>query len=142
MSGLYDRLNDRLDDNDDDASTGLTPLEIAELPAAQRRVMFALLRDSTASTEGLPLDALQAMFAGEDLTQTLEDLTQAQWLIRMGEPPHERYKVNLRRRRGSSLGANLWGSLNARLSDLGDDDGDDDAPDSPPPSRKPRLGDW
>lgn len=115
MPGLYDRLADQLGD-ENDKPTGLTPLDIADLPDDQRRVMFALLRDPNASSRGLALETLQQKLSDlEDLPAILAELSKNNWLIIMGEVPNERYKVNLRRKRGSDLGANLWASLANRL---------------------------
>jgi hypothetical protein len=140
MSGLYDRLMDHLDDDDNDQPAGLTPLDIADLPERQRQVMFALLRDSRASASGVTLDALREKFSNvEDLDGILADLTQNNWLIRQGEAATIRYKVNLRRKRGSTLGGSIWSSLSRRLADedkSSDRDQEKNKPDMP------ALSDW
>jgi hypothetical protein len=140
--GLYDRLFDQLDDDDNDqnddngdeqaTSSGVTPLEIAGLPGPQRKVMFWMLRDAKASSEGVNVERLRANLEDdvEDLPTVLAELTKESWLILMGEPPNVRYKVNLRRKRGSSLDANVWASLTDRL--LADEDDDDGSEDDPP----------
>ena len=118
MSGLYDRLMNQMGGEEDDKPAGRMALDIADLPEPQRQVMFALLRDSTASTEGIALEALREKLGHpDDLDATLDDLTKHSWLIRQGEPPNPRYKVNLRRKRGSTLGANLWASLTDHLAE-------------------------
>jgi hypothetical protein len=105
---------DQLGD-EDDKPTGLTPLDIAGLPDDQRKVMFGLLRDPVAAADGLTLEALEAKYGDlEDLSGVLDDLTRQSWLIALGEPP--RYKVNLRRKRGSKYASNLWSSLSDRLT--------------------------
>jgi hypothetical protein len=53
----------------------------------------------------------------EGLGGILDELTQNNWLIRMGEAPNIRYKVNIRRKRGSTLKGNIWASLSSRLAD-------------------------
>ena len=117
MPGLYDRLQSQLGD-EDDKPAGLTPLDIAGLPEGQRRVMFALLRDADASSEGITQDVLQAKLGDlEELSGILADLTKQSWLIALGEPPDIRYKVNLRRKRGSKIASNLWASLSDRLTE-------------------------
>ncbi len=137
MSGLYDRLMDQLGDDDDGQPAGLTPLDIADLPEQQRQVMFALLRDSRASAGGVTLDMLQEKLSEiEDLDSVLNDLTQNNWLIRQGEAATVRYKVNLRRKRGSSLGGNIWSSLSSRLAD------EDKSQDRDQGKNKPALSDW
>jgi hypothetical protein len=134
MSGLYDRLKDQLGNEDDNQPTGLTPLDIADLPDGQRQVMFALLRDSRSSGDGVTAGVLREKFPQVDgLAAVLDELTRNSWLIRLGEPPNERYKVNLRRKRGSSIGGGLWSSLSHRLAeeDQRQDTGD-----------LPRMSDW
>jgi hypothetical protein len=139
MSGLYNRLMDHLDD-DDDQPAGLTPLDIADLPERQRQIMFALLRDSRASATGVTLDALREKFSDvEGLDSILNDLTQNNWLIRQGEAATVRYKVNLRRKRGSTLSGGIWSTLSSRLSDedtSSDHDQEKNKPDMP------ALSDW
>jgi hypothetical protein len=53
----------------------------------------------------------------DDLQDTLSTLTQQFWLIRIGEGEKAIYKVNLRRRQGSTLASGIWSSLNAKLKD-------------------------
>jgi hypothetical protein len=118
MSGLYDRLRAQIGGDDDDRPSGLTPLDIADLPMPQRQVMLILLRDPWASTEGITLKALQERIEdAEALADILADLTKNGWLVQYGEPPGVRYKVNLRRKRGGSLEGNLWASLADHLAD-------------------------
>ncbi len=118
MSGLYDRLNDQLGKDDDNQPAGLTPLDIADLPDGQRQVMFALLRDSRSSGDGVSADVLREKLPQvEGLAAVLDELTRNSWLIRLGEAPNVRYKVNLRRKRGSSLGGGIWSSLSNRLAE-------------------------
>ena len=94
MSGLYDRLNDQLGKDDDNQPAGLTPLDIADLPDGQRQVMFALLRDSRSSGDGVSADVLREKLPQvEGLAAVLDELTRNSWLIRLGEAPNVRYKV-------------------------------------------------
>ena len=151
MTGIYDQLRDQLGD-DDDRPSGMTTLDIADLPAAQRRVMFTLLRDSEAAVEGITLVDLAARLAdtarpegAPELAETLDDLTQQGWLILRGEPPRARYKVNLRRReRSGGRGLNVWALLTDRLTpdeDSEDDDSHDSASQQPGHDR-PNMADW
>lgn len=120
MPGLFERLKAELDADD---HGGITPLEIAELPDAERRLMLWLLRDRTASSEGVTVGALieQMPAAPADAATVVAALARDGWLIALGEPPDQRYKVNLRRKRGSTLGFGLWTILSERLTrDLGD----------------------
>lgn len=141
MAGLYDRLMDQIDDDDDDKKApGLTPLDIAELPEPQRQVMFALLRDTTASMGGVSLETLQEKLDDvDDLPDILADLSKNSWLICLGELPNTRYKVNLRRKRSSTLGNSLWASLTDRLAD---DSSPDEKNQGKGQSGLPALSDW
>ena len=121
MSGLYDRLRAQTGGDDDDQPPGVTPLEIADLPEAQRQLMFGLLRDPQASTEGLTLAILQARSDNpEALPGILAELSKNGWLVQYGEPPSVRYKVNLRRKRGTSLTGGLWAYVTDRLDQEND----------------------
>ena len=136
MSGLYDRLNDQLGKDDDNQPAGLTPLDIADLPDGQRQVMFALLRDSRSSGDGVSADVLREKLPQvEGLAAVLDELTRNSWLIRLGEAPNVRYKVNLRRKRGSSLGGGIWSSLSNRLAE------EQESQDTGTPDL-PSLSDW
>jgi hypothetical protein len=115
MTGIFDRLQGQLDD--DDQSHGITPMDIVDLPDAQRQVMKLLLRDRTASTEGIGLDDFREKLPGlDDLPAVIDKLAAAGWLIVLGEPPTARYKINLRKKRGT-LTSDLWSSLAGHLID-------------------------
>ncbi len=112
---LYDRLTNKIGD-DDEPSRGLTPLDIADLPAPQRKVMFSLLRDTKAATEGISLEQLsENLGEPENLPDTIAALIKSGWLIEIGEE-NRRYKVNIRRKRSSSLGFGIWTSLSDRIT--------------------------
>ena len=113
---LYDRLTNKLGD-DEEPSSGLTPLDIADLPGAQRKVMFSMLRDTKAATEGISPDRLsEKLDHPDDLEQTLAELVKNGWLIAIGEESNLRYKVNIQRKRSSSLGFGIWSSLSDRIT--------------------------
>ena len=140
MPDLYERLAAQIG-GDDDQPAGVSPLDIVDLPRAQRQIMVGLLRDSTAAMSGITLDALREKLAGDEgLAEALNGLTNHGWLIRLGEPPNVRYKVNLSRRRGKKLSANLWASLADHLAaSQGEGRGEDS--DHPGP-HFPTLSDW
>jgi hypothetical protein len=136
MPGLYDRLTNRLGDDDDDQPTGFTPFDLMDLPDNQRRVLAALLRTTPSESGGVTLNILQEKLDDvEDLTDTLAELARNQWLIVLGEPPDQSYKANVRRKRGSQLTHNVWSSLADRLTDEGED------PDQTT-RQKPSMSDW
>ncbi|MBN1681303.1 MAG: hypothetical protein JW966_13550 [Anaerolineae bacterium] len=121
MPGLYDRLMDEIED-DNDKPAGLTPLEIAELPEPHRTVMFFLLRDKAAASRGVTLDVLEDKLSDiDDMAGVLYDLTKHSWLIMLGEPPAEKYKVNLRRKHGSKT-SGIWSALTDHLMEIDDDE--------------------
>jgi hypothetical protein len=66
-------------------------------------------------------------------------LTQNSWLIRQGEAATVRYKVNLRRKRGSTLGGSIWSTLSSRLAD---DDKSSDCDKGKGKPDLPALSDW
>jgi hypothetical protein len=148
MSGLYDRLRAQIGGDDDDQPPGMTPLEIADLPMEQRQVMFSLLRDPQAATDGITLASLQERTDDpEALPGMLADLTKNGWLVQYGEPPGVRYKVNLRRKRGTGAGGSLWASLLDRLTEEDDEkvEGsteDKDQDENQPKSSFPAVSDW
>lgn len=115
MPGLFDRLKAELGDEE---PSGVTPLEIADLPDKERRIMLWLLRDRTAASVGVTAEVVQTSMdeAPQDCSSVLQALAKDGWLISMGEPPNIRYKVNLRRKRGSSLGFGLWTILADRIA--------------------------
>ncbi len=113
MTGLYDRLNQKLDAEDRPA--GITTMDIIDLPGDQRSIMLALLRDPRGA-DGIAYDELAERFEHKtpDLPGTLRELSQRGWLIEMGEAPALYYRINLRAKRGIE-GAGLWSALNDRL---------------------------
>lgn len=112
---LYDRLTNRIDD--DEPEGGLSPLDIADLPPDQRKVMFSLLRDTQAATQGISIDRLNKKLGDpESLQETVDILVQNGWLIAVGEEENLRYKVNIRRKRSSSLNFGIWSSLSERIT--------------------------
>lgn len=140
MPGLYDRLTSQLGD-DDDKPTGLTPLDLMNLPEDQRRVMFVFLRDTQAASKGITQEALQAKLEDmETLADTLDELIRNTWLIASGEPA--RYKLNMARKRGGSKsGGNLWSALGDRLSGSGEN-ADESDNSEPPHMTPPSMSDW
>jgi hypothetical protein len=114
MPSIFDRVQSALGNEPD----GITPLDIVNLPDEQRRIMLWMLRDQEASVNGVTLDSLMARLqnAPADCRALLLDLSQNGWVIRTGEAPHERFKVNLRRKRGSTQGFGLWSILSDRIA--------------------------
>ncbi|MBW4435615.1 MAG: hypothetical protein KME04_00665 [Pleurocapsa minor GSE-CHR-MK-17-07R] len=114
MPSLFDHINRELNDDD---SKGITPLELAELPADQRQIMLAMLRDQAGQQDGVARAFLIDKWVGRvaDVDGTLNQLVHMGLLIMMGETPNERYRVNLRHKRGSNAGFGLWSVLSDRV---------------------------
>lgn len=117
MSGVFDRLNKEIESKKQEG--GITPLDLAELPAALRRIMRLMLREVQLNYPAL-CEAIDAMPEKERLTraelqEALSTLTDQFWLIRIGEGEKAIYKVNLRRKAGSTLAAGIWSALDAKL---------------------------
>lgn len=115
MPSLYDHLNAELGG---DEPGGITPLEITDLPADQRIIMLALLRDQAAQDSGVLDAALRAKVTARvsDFDAALAVLVHEGWLIVSGEAPQVFYRVNFRPKRGSNARVGLWTVLNDRIS--------------------------
>lgn len=119
MPGVFDRLNKEIQDKQQEG--GITPLDLAGLPPALRRIMRLMLRELQMTHPRL-CEAMDSMpeadrLTRDDLQDTLSTLTQQSWLIRIGEGEKAIYKVNLRRRAGSTLASGIWSSLDKKLKD-------------------------
>jgi hypothetical protein len=117
MPGVFDRLQNQIENKQQEG--GITALDLAQLSPPLRKIMRLMLRELELTRPQLD-DAMQQMAEGErlssaDLDQALAALTSQFWLIRLGEGAHVSYKVNLRRKAGSTLAKNIWASLDTRL---------------------------
>ena len=117
MAGIFDRLQDEIEDKQ--GTGGITALDMAELSPALRRIVRLLLRETQMNylhlrdaMDTLPVDQ---RLSHADLNLALNTLTQQYWLRRIGNDEHAIYKVNLRRRSGSSLPSGVWSTLDAKL---------------------------
>ena len=111
---VFDKLEGRLDD---DKPEGISTLDIADLPRAQRQIMFFLLRDQHAALDGITVALLKHQFEAETedhLNEILSELCKVGWLIMFGEPPNAHYKANLRRKRGTQLNG-VWSFVMDRV---------------------------
>lgn len=119
MAGVFDRLQKQIDDKQKEG--GITALDLADLPPALRKIMRLMLRQLQLNHPQL-CDALEKLSEGERLSQSdldvaLHTLAQQAWLIKIGEGERAIYKVNLRRKAGSTLASGIWQSLDAKLKD-------------------------
>lgn len=118
MSGVFDSLKGKLDEN---AQDGLSPIQIASLPPTERKIIRMLLRELE-MTHGAIWEALQALPEGErpthdEMEAALDTLANESWVIRMGEGDQRKYEPNLRRKAPSTLGKAVWAQLNNRIAD-------------------------
>jgi hypothetical protein len=117
MPGVFDRLNKEIENKQQEG--GITPLDLAELPPALRKIMRLMLRELQMNFPQLSeaVDALpqKERLTRDELQDALSTLTQQFWLIRIGEGEKAIYKVNLRRKAGSTLAAGIWSSLDEKL---------------------------
>ncbi len=125
MPGLFDRLDKEIKDRQKEG--GISPLDLAALPPALRRIMRVMLRELSASYPRL-CEAVDAMSEADrlsrpELDSALSDLTNQFWLIRIGEKEKAIYKVNLRRKEGSKLAAGIWSALDGKLKGKSPGDG-------------------
>ncbi len=117
MPGVFDRLNKEIEDRKKEG--GITPLDLAGLPPALRKIMRVMLRELQAGYPRLCeiMDEMpeQDRLSRGDLQSSLAELVEQFWLIRIGEGEKAIYKVNLRRREGSKLMAGIWSALDEKL---------------------------
>jgi hypothetical protein len=118
MPGVFDRLQRQIEDKKQEG--GITALDLADLPPALRKIMRLMLRQLEMTYPQL-VEAMSNMPDSEKLTQAdldeaLNTLSKQFWLMRFGEGSRATYKVNLRRKAGSSLSTNIWATLDAKIS--------------------------
>lgn len=119
MSGVFDRLQKQI--NDKQKEGGITALDLADLPPALRKIMRLMLRQVQMNYPQL-CEAMEKMPESERMSQTelddaLKTLSQQAWLIQIGEGERAIYKVNLRKKAGSTIASGIWQSLDAKLKD-------------------------
>lgn len=122
MAGVFDRLQKQI--NDKQKEGGITALDLADLPPALRKIMRLMLRQLQMNYPQL-CEAMDGMPENErlsraDLDDALATLSKQAWLIQIGNGERAIYKVNLRRKSGSTLASGIWQSLDAKLKDKPD----------------------
>ncbi|HUH95790.1 MAG TPA: hypothetical protein VLZ89_00420 [Anaerolineales bacterium] len=119
MPGVFDRLQRQIEDKQSEG--GITALDLADLPPALRKIMRLMLRELQLSygeiTQAVASFPEPERLAHQDLDEALEALTRQAWLIRIGDGQKAIYKVNLRRKSGSTLASGVWNALDAKLKD-------------------------
>jgi len=119
MSGVFDQLQKQIDDKEKES--GITALDLADLPPALRKIMRLMLRQVQMNYPQL-CEAMEKFPEDErmsqsDLDDALKTLSQQAWLIQIGEGERAIYKVNLRKKAGSTIASGIWQSLDAKLKD-------------------------
>ena len=119
MGSLFDKLQNELDDREEEG--GITALDLVDLPPPLRKLMRILLREVEASRSDLEKKVQEMTEADrlsdKELGKSLDVLVQQSWLIALGEGKNIRYRVNLRRKKGSDLASSIWNSLEGRIEE-------------------------
>jgi hypothetical protein len=117
MPGVFDRLKKEIEDKQQEG--GITALDLADLTPALRKIMKLMLRELQMDYPRLceTMDSFPPAerLSRPELDEALATLTRQFWLLRIGEGPRAIYKVNLRRKSGSTLATGIWANLDARL---------------------------
>ena len=117
MPGLFDRLDKDIKSKQQEG--GITALDLMDLPPALRKIMRLMLRELQMTYPRL-CEAMDSVPESDrltraDLDSALSTLTQQFWLTSIGEREKAIYKVNLRRKAGSTLVSGIWSSLDDKL---------------------------
>jgi hypothetical protein len=96
-------------------TSGVSMMDITELPEQQSSVMLFLLREQN-SSNGVTLERLNTHFDSfEHLSEIVNELVKQGWLAAQGEEPDVRYRVVLRRR--THIRSNSMSNVFAMLGD-------------------------
>ena len=123
MSGVFDRLQKEIEDKQKDG--GITPLDMVDLPPALRKIMRVMLRRVQMSYPDL-MEAMKGVpekerLSPDELEKAIATLVEQSWLMKIGEDERAIYKVNLRRKSGSTLASGIWKALDSKLKDPPED---------------------
>lgn len=117
MPGIFDRLQKEIENKQGEG--GITALDLADLPPALRKIMRLMLRELQLSypqlTEAVDSFPDAERLSHKDLDEALNVLTNQSWLIRIGQGEKAIYKVNLRRKAGSTVASGIWNTLDSKL---------------------------
>ncbi len=117
MPGLFDRLQKEIENKQGEG--GITALDLADLPPALRKIMRLMLRELELNYPQLK-EAIASLPDAErlpmnEVDEALDVLTRQAWLIRIGAGEKAIYKVNLRRKAGSTVASGIWNTLDSKL---------------------------
>jgi hypothetical protein len=119
---VFDRLQKQIENKQKEG--GITALDLADLPPALRKIMRLMLRrvqlnypELRQAMEEIPEDE---RLSNAELDKALETLSEQGWLIQIGKKEKAIYKVNLRRKAGSTLTSGIWKTLDSKLKEDSD----------------------
>ena len=119
MAGVFDRLQNKIEDKREEG--GITALDLVDLSPSLRNIMRLMLRrlkmtypEICAAVDKMPE---RQRMSHDEVKLALNTLTKQFWLIRLGEGNTAVYKVNLRRKAGSTLKTNIWSSLGTKIDE-------------------------
>lgn len=117
MSSLFDRLQNELDDRGDEG--GISILDLIDLPENLRRLMRFMLRAVVVSMADVSDEVAgwkeKDRMPPDELLTALMALVKQGWLIQLGEKDKPNFRVNLRRRKASTLDDSIWGALDSKI---------------------------
>ena len=123
MPGVFDRLQKEIEDKQKDG--GITPLDMVDLPPALRKIMRVMLRKVQMSypelTEAMKDVPEKERLSSDELEEAIATLVEQSWLMKLGEGERAIYKVNLRRKSGSTLASGIWQALDTKLKEPPED---------------------
>ncbi len=117
MSGLFDRLQNEIESSEKEG--GISPLDLADLSPLLRKIVRKMLREVEMTFDELweYIQSLpeESQINQSELSKTMETLSKQGWAISMGESNDMRYKINLRRKPGSTLAKGIWSALDDKI---------------------------
>lgn len=125
---IYDRLQNQL--NIQKREQGISALELMDLPPNLRRIMKMMLREVVMKYTHLLKVVAElppaSQMTKDELDGALKTLVEQNWLIANGEGEFLSYRVNLRRKAGSTLDRDIWAALNNRIAQTSSQKNDKD----------------
>ena len=119
MSGLFDRLNKKLDD--EAQGGGMSALDLVNLSPGPRYVMRLLLRELELTWDEIQEASYKFPDDGQmnegELDEVLTSLIRDLWVIKKGHGDSALYEANLRRKAPSKLAQSIWASLHERIEE-------------------------
>jgi hypothetical protein len=104
---------DAADDNSPSDESGISALDLAELPADHRKIMLALLREQGKHGEGASLSHLRQALAHEvaNFDTVIEEMVRDNWITVSSDGAQASCRVLFRQRRSKDTAYSLWSVL-------------------------------